>query len=283
MKRSVLLGGVAVGAAFVSLPAATTNAAPLVTDSFDVTSPSEDVNHQIDTRQTGPLAPLTYTEAGPTYQHQVGNIPGQLLLADGGSVSPDHNFTEAPGLGEYFYVSALIDPVHTSSQPGEAQSSWTSITLGTTAAERNQFVNASDGFGILFRGDGRYQAFNDNNGDGGGEALGEGTYTTDPATASHPVEIRVSDAADGNPFDGTGDALVQVFADNGATPVFTFTRTGGFTSNFLTLQGNSDNGVTTTHAIDNLSIGTSVVPEPASAALLAVGGLGLLARRRRQQ
>jgi hypothetical protein len=258
----------------------------LLSDDFTVSRNDFDANFEI-SRQTGQLAPITYTQAGAANHHQVGNggSPGRLLIAatntsNFGRVSPDHNFTENPGVGGYSFIRFDVDPVTASSAPfNPVQSSWAAITLGTSLAGRNQFVNASDGFGILFRGNGGFQAFD------GTTNLGGGTYTTSPA-GLHPIEVRVSDPTDGNPWDGVGFTTINVFADGSSTPFYTFTKgAGGYASNYITLEGDSDNGALTIHDFDNFSIGTVVIPEPATIAVWGLLGMcwaGVSGWRRRR-
>ena len=71
-------------------------------------------------------------------------------------------------------------------------------------------------------------------------------------SAMRHFEILCTDPIDGNPFDGTGDTKVEVFADGGLTPVFTYTKVGGYADNYIQLQG------WTVSTFDNLKIEKNV-------------------------
>ena len=54
-----------------------------------------------------------------------------------------------------------------------------------------------------------------------------------------------------------------------------------FTYSFTTTEGRNNNSFNRIHTMDNIVLSGAVVPEPSSAALLGLGGLALLMRRRK--
>ena len=283
----------------------------LFSDSFATSGQSNDINFEYaGGRQSGTLGPIQWrqgagdlfanisgsvgNESFGGYQTQIGNAggPGKLWLVGAGSAgdgdqlgvaSPDHNFTADPGVGGYLSVHFDLDPVTGAAGTG---ADWGAITIGSS--DRSNFgasgsggrgqgiLNSAVNFGVLFRDNGGYQAFS------GGAGIGSGSYSATPATpTTHSIELRIHGLGDGNAFDGSGDAEIEVFADNSV--VATFTRTGGFTDNYITLMGYS--GGFEIHAFDNFQVEVvSAVPEPASFALLAgLGSLVVGASRRRRR
>jgi len=88
-------------------------------------------------------------------------------------------------------------------------------------------------FGILFRAAGTLQAF-----DGSGTVSPdpEPVYSTYlPGTTNH-IDIIITDL-DGNPFDGNGDTVIDVYANGSPSPVWSYTKTGGYAHNFINVQG----------------------------------------------
>ena len=89
------------------------------------------------------------------------------------------------------------------------------------------------------------------------------------------VRLRITDPGDNNPFNGSGVTKIDVFTTNPSVPFFSFTRTGGYSENYVNFLSSGVGG------FDNLQI--AVIPEPMSASLLVgVAGLYLTGRRRRQ-
>jgi len=252
----------------------------LFSDNFSTSGQSDDVNFEYTGgRQSGSLGNLQYlqgnvlngllntgtisNEASNGYVTQVGGAAGTLWLGTTappgfyGSISPQHNFTENPGLGGYLSVSFLITPALPSTGTSD---DWGAVTIGagdnasfgtSGTGARGQFVNAPGAhFGILFRANGDYQAFN------GSSAVASGTYSATPTiTLAHAVELRISGLVDGNPWDGVNDAQIDVFVNGEDSPFYTYIATGGYTNNYITLMG-----LNQTSQFDNLKI--SIVPEP---------------------
>jgi len=98
---------------------------------------------------------------------------------------------------------------------------------------------------------------------------------------------------------GTGETLeilgVSVlFADTsefytingGSSTLFSANSTGGNPAEFISVSGTAvtfgaGSGASTAFAIDGITVGVVAVPEPSSTALLGLGGLALILRRRR--
>ncbi len=115
---------------------------------------------------------------------------------------------------------------------------------------------------------------------GGSGAASPGATSVD--TFSLNTTVRIVGFADGA---GTVSAWINPsLADSGAPSVtFTNADSGGLDGFFLRQGGSWDNGGASWTA-DNLIVATTfaeVVPEPSSTALLGLGGLALILRRRR--
>jgi autotransporter-associated beta strand protein len=238
----------------------------LFTDDFTLTAANpntEDVNFQNATRQSGTVAPLTYTKGGEPTFSQVGNggAPNALLLAgrsDGlpGAVSPDYNFIESPGLGDALTIQFDVNPVQIANGFNTTATSWICIDFGSTAVGRNLFPQDTDGIGLLFRGNRQTQAFDN------GTFLSDGQFAPTADTSYHHIEIQISNAATGDPFagDGTPD-LIQAFSDYSSVPFLSYTRLDGFSSDYLSFIGEGDgsggDGVVR-HELTNLEV--SILP-----------------------
>ena len=284
----------------------------LFSDNFSTSGQSNDINFEYTGgRQSGAQGNLQWrqgvgdltanisgslgNESFGGFQTQVGNAggPGKLWLVGAGSAgdgdqvgvaSPEYNFNLNPGVGGYLSIRFDLDPV---TGAAGTNADWAAITIGSsdrsnfgasgTGGRGQGILNTQVRFGVLFRDNGGYQAF------GGGSSLGTGTYSATPTTTTtHAIELRIYGVGDGNAFDGSGDARIEVHADGSVAA--SFTRAGGFTDNFITLMGYS--AAFQIHSFDNFQVeAVSAVPEPSSLALLA-GGAGLAAaalRRRRRR
>ena len=233
-----LLGALALGLAMtVPMPAGASTPTVLVRDTFDAnTANTSDLNVDL-ARQSGTLAPISYTLAGgPTlYGHQLQNgaAPDQLLVADfpNSTSSLNLNFNGLNSAGGLI-ISFDLDSVPTTYNG--TPDNWGCINLGLSQAD--QLANVNQGvphFGILFRAAGTLQAF-----DGAGVVSPnpEPIYTSrGPGTTNH-IELVITDA-DGNPFDGSGDTKIDVYVNGGTTPVWSYTKTGGYANNYINLQG----------------------------------------------
>jgi hypothetical protein len=95
------------------------------------------------------------------------------------------------------------------------------------------------------------------------------------------LDLRIDDPGDGNPWDGIGSTVIDVWV-NGVS-VASYTKVGGgYTDNYLTLEGSANfNGLgLATHQFENLTVFSAAVPEPASGTLFVGGLLTLMVLRR---
>ena len=244
----------------------------LFTDNFYAPSnpDTNDVNFNLPARQGGTLVagggPISYTPAGNT---QVGNNTGgidngnYLLSAFGGNSAINHNFNGSDSAGG---LSISFDFAPNSVGNGDT-TVWESINLGFDFGNRNGGVNSgASHFGILFRSNGSIQAF-----DGGSSVSGAETWGTGATNQLHHIELLITDPTDLNPFDGFGQTDIGVYADG--LLIYSYSKGGGgYTDNFMNFQSTFIGGA------DNVMV--AQVPEPGTFALLALGGLAMLRRRR---
>lgn len=231
----------------------------LFNDTFDVSANSLSVNFEHAQRQSGILGATTYTEPGLDWQSQVGhaNAANALRLSTQDPsnkyayVSPNRNFNSNVGAGDRLIIEFRVNPLLGGIALNDpTQPSWAGIKFGS--AGKNQVINGADGFGLLFRGEGdrSFKAFN------GATAVAEGTYTSSTADAYHDVRIELKSAnPQGTPFDGS-DVVVTAFCDG--AQLFSYTKTGGFASNHMTLQGYANkpaaDGTSRVHGIDDFKV-----------------------------
>jgi hypothetical protein len=259
----------------------------LLTDNFYLGTSNGDpggpalVNTNLPARQGGtvPLGgQVTYSVRGNV---QVGNGPtgpvdrgNYLLAAFGGAASPDHNFNEVAGGDGKKIVSFDMAP-NLNPNPTDPNSTteWGAISLGLSQANATAFINvAVPHFGILFRGNGGIQAF-----DGANDITGSGTagdmarwYPDDGVNnvtnALHHFDLVLSDPT---------LATIDIYADGNF--ITSFSKPGGYSdggNNYLNLSGSRIAG------FDNFQVAQA--PEPATIGVLAMGGVALLARRRKR-
>lgn len=232
-----------------------------------------DVNFNLAARQGGSLVtssgvkswvPINNTQVG----NNTGGIDGGNYLLNAffnGTAALDYNFNGSASQGG---LSIAFDLAPNIGNVGA--DNWEAINLGASSADKNGFVNGGHThFGVLFRGDGRIQAFDGPSVVTPVEPLWSGGGFTNQL---NHFELLITDPGDGNPFDGSGQTTIDIYANG--NPVYTFTKGGGgYTDNYINFEAAHIGG------IDNLSI-ARLVPEPGTAALAGLAGLALLRRRR---
>ena len=246
----------------------------LLTDNFYAPSNpnSGDLNFNLAARQGGALGSVNWSAINNT---QVGNPTGgidsgnYLLNAFFDGVSAlDHNFKGAESAGG---LSISFDFSPNSTANGDT-SVWEAVNIGQSAANKNGTINGGHNhFGILFRGNGGIQAF-----DGGSVVSGAETWTilTNVTNDLHHIEMLITDPTDSNPFDGIGQTDIAVYADGSL--VYSFSKGGGgYADNYIDFSNAFIGGA------DNVMVAqVAPVPEPGSLALLAIGTLALVRRRK---
>lgn len=245
-------------------------AAPVVLlrDSFNGTSTPDtmNLNYNLSGRQSGALGLVPYTPSGNV---QVGNSGephdgGHVLLcAFGGTAALNYNFNSSRSAGG-LKMSFLIDP--NSHNHGDL-SNWQAVNMGAAEGDRNTGVNGGAAhFGILFRANGKLQAFDGSTGVTPVEPnwLPDGNYSLE----FHQIDLVLTGPGDGNPFDGAGDTQIEVFVDGGASPVYSFTKSGGYANNYINFQGSFISDV------ENLTITAINPPTPPSDSWSMVGWAG---------
>ena len=157
MSLALIIAGVALWS-FLSGPAFAQEQVLIFQDTFEVSeTETTDLGFENDERQSGALGATTYSDSSEDLTVINSEwAPGKLsLFPEPGSewvaVSPDHNFAFGSPFTIEFEVDAGVD------DEDNASGDWAAVVFGAT--EKNKFVNASDGFGILFRNDGRVQVF----------------------------------------------------------------------------------------------------------------------------
>lgn len=273
-----------------------------------------DVNFNLAGRQSGPTAPLAYSEyaatavaTGETFAVTTTNggtlsrvddplSPGALVLGARGGA----NFTNAAsgdnragGNPSYTYVApgfnfgslgnnwtAQFDVNAGLATTLETSADWAGLRFGDTL--RGRFINdgtTGEGYGILFRRNGGYQLF-------GGATFTNNNVNTGAVTGTALpggfFSVRVDSRSEGS------DARITITLDEvGTNQSVSFLRTGGFgaTSRYMSLVNTSGTTPATigegASAFDNLRISSvAPVPEPATLAALGLGALALVRRRK---
>jgi hypothetical protein len=242
------------------------------------------VNYNLAFRQSGLHSTRTYAETahsasggGLNNYTQVDNDQPGGVLQDGlliaanttarfTAVSPNENFKQ--NVFNHMQIEFDVNPYIQGPDDGNH---WAAIRFGD--ANQNAWPNnGANGFGILCRDDGRFQAFDDAASIASG---GPGAIWPANETGWHTILIDVALSG----FNGT-PATITAYADG--VQFLNYVKAGGFFDNYITLSGyyGGSAGGDMVHGFDNLNI-YGQTPEPGTVALLGIG-LAALARRRRQ-
>ena len=214
-------------------------------DTFDTSSEDWDVNFENDGgRQAGTAGILDYVEAeasaagGAADEFTIVNpdwAEGKLYIS-GQNVSPNYNFIDGPE----FEISFKVHPG--SNNDFYDSPDWAAIVFGAT--EKNKTVNASDGFGILFRNDGRVQVF-----DGTVAIYGSPEIGTLP---EGELDVRITSSSIN--FAGA-PATIRMWINGEESPLsnssMEYTKQGGFHANNISLVGY---GAELEHTFDDFKV-----------------------------
>ena len=214
-------------------------------DTFETSFEDWDINYENDEgRQTGTAGVLDYVESeasaagGAADEFTVVNPDweeGKLYIA-GQNVSPDYNFIDGPK----FEISFKVHPG--SNNDFYDSPDWAAVVFGAT--EKNKFVNASDGFGILFRNDGRVQVF-----DGTVAIYGSPEIGTLP---EGELDVRITSSSIN--FAGA-PATIRMWINGEESPLtgssMEYTKQGGFHANNISLVGY---GAELEHTFDDFEV-----------------------------
>jgi len=190
----------------------TVPAAVLLSDSFQVSSNSQNVNQQLVSRQTGLLAPAAYT--GWQLQHQVGNTttdvgqPGGATNGNYVLLAFDGAFFSDVDLGAVASGPVTVEfdmYLHGANNPSTDPTSWVACSL---RAPGNMFPVCGVGeFAFLVRANGGVQVFQ--NGDGAANNPA-GFDTANFATNAHWTLTFSDSAGTGSAFNGNGSQVTMM-------------------------------------------------------------------------
>ena len=262
-------------------------ATPYWFDGFDVSANTSDINFETAARQGGAPAPIAWTANIADYHVQMfggGGTPLQLAGDGFGTfpaptmASPSADFTGHVA-GEVIGKKVEVTMDAFANNTGGTYFTQSAITVAASAP-LTQSGAPGGGFSVVFiedtfGGNGNFIQLWD------GSTI-VGNLIPNPAGAGGGfVEIFIDDPTDGDPWDGVGETSFGVLVNS--TPVGVYSRGGGgFTSNYITLEGSDQKaGVTlATHTFDNLLVSSFPIPEPSAAVLCALGLIGMGWRRR---
>jgi hypothetical protein len=264
-------------------PAAAVRASVVFNDPF-TEGPNSDTNLNDNLgRQSGSAAPSSYTITNPNDPTGSSNatVDGNLEMSVGvlnGSVGGDNEVFASPSTnfnqtGQIQMTFGMDPSVHSTST-----TNWLAFAFGMTSSSQGQFINSTDGIGLLIRDNGGVYVFDGstgvsdvsledpNNGNGG-------TDLTRSREGLDTVQIIISAiGADPQTVKILINGVPVEFGD-GADDTTTYTRAAGFTSDYTQFESLAIDGYFT-----NFTVQT--VPEPASLALVGLSAFRLLRRRR---
>jgi len=220
----------------------------LLQDTFNVTGPGGDENYELSERQSGTLAPLTYSVSAVDKIHvtNAGPSAGKCRITDGSGtytmLSPDYNFNESGNFSVEFELT------HNTSSDKSLD-----IGFGQQHTLQWPIGVGTKGFAIRFWDNGLYTTYV--------EGIRTGWFNV-AQSLSYPIKIKI--VVSQSVFPPTNDAQVAFFINDIPYPIvgglgataekrYVFTYAGGFSNNYITLQDREDGGVID---IDNLRIKT---------------------------
>lgn len=242
-----LFSFIALNASLLAASAAALPPELLFRDTFD-SAATIGINDELATRQSGPLAPLTYTVAQNAPIVSDPEFPNAARLNANSLISLNYNFTQAG----VFIVDFDVDPGANDDPIDGLSGDWCAVILGATS--QNPFVNGSDGVGILFRNSGEIQTF------AGGNAIAGGPGIPGGLPRDRKFHVKIEATTGGF----AGPASVKMWIDGqeaaiGAANSTTLIKNDGFRGNYLTIEGYTFTaGMSWAHIFDNLDI--SAVP-----------------------
>ncbi len=267
---------------------------------------SQSTNDKAD-RFSGPVGPVDYIKrAGSGNLQQVGHgpFPGALFMATYGagndnrnsSAFLDHNFNDSfdPETGAMYEINFKVNPYYCYDDGlpfPRTNRSWAGIVFGASRGDGQQWINNSDGMGLLLRPTGEYQIFVGNTAREAG-TLSDSILAALPEDGWYDVSLRYwVDAWAGTPLLPAGtDVSVMVDFFINDQYLTSITAEDGFKDNYLSLLSyGSDYSGTAYTFFDDLSVWSSAgvmnaaaTPEPTTWILLLMGAtaLGVVRKRR---
>ncbi len=241
--------------------AAPAHAALYFSDTYDTDAHNNDINAGIGARTSGSVNVTTYNELGKDWQTQLRNIDGDVLLLGPKTsanarvwAGPDHDFSAE--LGGYYEISFDV-------KPNAHSGAWAGFTFGVNGANQGADVTTNHGgLSVRLWENGNWEMHDGT--DASTAAVKSGSQA---ATDYRTVLLKVTDSGANVTVDFSIDGVSQD----------SYTYSGSFAGNYMAFSAATDVDETDSSLFDNLTI----VPEPSTTALLGLGGLALILRRRK--